>query len=112
MCSDTKTYAVHGTDYGAGPTYSMYDNYSQSARAAHFVFLPFFPCAREQLVAQKITLTPLEQFELERTEDWSVNGSAYLQLQNTKPNTIGLALYDHPVSQLAYVAEKLSLIHI
>jgi pimeloyl-ACP methyl ester carboxylesterase len=38
-----KEFATHGTDYGSGPAYTLYANYSRSTRAAHFTFIPFLP---------------------------------------------------------------------
>jgi hypothetical protein len=34
------------------------------------------------------------------------DGRAYLQIQGTRPQTIGYALSDSPVFQLAWIAEK------
>ncbi|KAK4075360.1 uncharacterized protein Triagg1_4481 [Trichoderma aggressivum f. europaeum] len=77
-----KTYAVHGTDWGTG-------------------------VAWEQLKAENITLnTPLDQFEEQRYVDWSATGSAYFSEESTKPNDIGLVLYDNPIGQLVWIGEK------
>ncbi|KAF2092405.1 alpha/beta-hydrolase [Rhizodiscina lignyota] len=100
------TYAVHGTDWGSATAYSMYDQFNQSARAAHLNFLPYFPLLPEALVAQNISLSPEEEFEEQRLVDWETNGNAYLVEQTTKPNTIGLAIYDSPLGQLSWIAEK------
>ncbi|KAF2219983.1 Alpha/Beta hydrolase protein [Elsinoe ampelina] len=99
-------YAVHGTDFGSAPTYSMYDAFPTSVGAAHFVFLPFNPLTPTDLAAQNLSIAPLEPADLANSIEWAVNGSAYYALQGTKPNTLGLALHDNPVGQLAWLAEK------
>lgn len=99
-------YAVFGTDWGAAPTYGMYEFFNDTCRAGHFAFLPFFPPTFQQLSARNISLDPLETIEQQITVDWSVTGNSYLLEQTTKPNTIGLALYDSPIGQLAWIGEK------
>nr|WNZ75645.1 hypothetical protein [Trichoderma harzianum] len=102
-----KTYAVHGTDWGTGVAWGQFDGFNTSARAAHFAMLPFLPLTPEQLEAQNITLnTPLEQFEEQRYVDWSATGSGYFIEDGSKPNDIGLVLYDNPVGQLVWIGEK------
>jgi hypothetical protein len=102
-----KTYAVHGTDWGSGAAYSMYDQFSTHVRASHFAFLPFFPLDVDQLAARNISLSPLEQFEEGGLTTWVTKGQAYFQELSTEPNTIGLALYDNPVGQLAFIGHKI-----
>ncbi|KAF2730317.1 alpha/beta-hydrolase [Polyplosphaeria fusca] len=99
-------YAVHGTDWGSGVAYSLYDNFNASVRATHLAFAPFHPATPEQLAAQNISLSPTEQFEESEAMNWNSAGSGYFYEQTTKPNTIGLALYDNPVGQLAWIGEK------
>ncbi|PON26666.1 hypothetical protein TGAM01_v204676 [Trichoderma gamsii] len=101
-------FATFGTDWGCAPTYSLYDNFNTSVRAAHLAFLPFSaPSSAADLAALNITLSsPLQQFEEQRSMDWATSGNAYFLEQTTKPNTIGLALLDNPVGQLAWIGEK------
>ncbi|RAH51141.1 epoxide hydrolase family protein [Aspergillus brunneoviolaceus CBS 621.78] len=101
-----ETYAVFGTDWGAGIAYNLYDQYNSTVRAGHLAFLPFFPLTPEALAAQDITLSSLEAFEEAETMEWSNTGEGYFNEQTTKPNTIGLALQDNPVGQLAWIGEK------
>ncbi|RDW85444.1 hypothetical protein BP5796_03769 [Coleophoma crateriformis] len=100
------TFAVHGTDFGVGPGYALYDEFNETTRAAHFVFLPFYPLKPDALQALNISLSPLEKFEEQGFEQWDSSGSGYFLEQSTKPNTLGLALYDTPVGQLAWIGEK------
>ncbi|KAK4912387.1 hypothetical protein LTR66_017290 [Elasticomyces elasticus] len=101
-----ETYAAFGTDWGGGVAYTLYDQFNTTVRAAHLAFLPFYPPTREQLAAENITLSPLEEFEEANTIEWNNSGLGYFVEQNTKPNTVGLALYDSPVGQLAWIGEK------
>lgn len=78
-------FAVFGTDWGSAPSYSLYESYNQSTRAAHFAFIPFLPILRSKFEEQNITLnSSLLEFEQQQTEAWSATGNAYLLLQNTK----------------------------
>lgn len=95
-------YAIHGTDWGSAVAWSLYDRFSSHVRASHFAFLPFAP----NLADTNITLDALETFEAARAQEWSATGNGYFIEQITEPNTIGLALYDNPVGQLAWVGSK------
>ncbi|KAK5722487.1 hypothetical protein LTR15_005718 [Elasticomyces elasticus] len=101
-----KTFAVFGTDWGCGPSFGLYRDYTASTRAAHFAFIPFLPSTSEELKSDNITLNSLEEFEEATSEAWLTTGAAYFAEHSTKPNTIGLALYDNPVGQLAWIGEK------
>jgi len=80
-----KTYATHGTDWGAAVAYSLYDNFNSTVRAGHFAFIPFFPLMPDQLAAENISLnTELERFEEERFVEWSTTGNGYFIEQTTK----------------------------
>lgn len=99
-------YAVHGTDWGCGVAYSLYDRFSRHVRASHFVFIPFYPLDFVGLTALNITLDPIETVEESNFITWSTKGNAYFEEMTTEPNTIGLALYDNPMGQLAWIGQK------
>ncbi|CAH0051433.1 unnamed protein product [Clonostachys solani] len=99
-------FAVHGTSHGAAIAYTLYEDYTNTTRAAHFSFIPFFPPTGEQVKAMNISLTPLEKDMLNRSDEWSKTGSAYFLLQQYQPNTIGLALQDNPIGLLSWIGEK------
>lgn len=120
------TYAIHGTDWGSAIAYTLYDQYNTTIGAAHFAFLPFYPEHPDQLTAENITLSELEKVEEENAMNWASTGDGYFVEQTTKvrinsfscktkrnsysrllqPNTLGLALQDNPVGQLAWIGEK------
>ncbi len=80
-----KNFATFGTDFGAGPAYSLYNNFNVSTRAAHFAFLPFFPLSPDQLAEQNITASsPLEALEEHNFVNWATTGNAYFAEQGTK----------------------------
>ncbi|OTA01493.1 hypothetical protein A9Z42_0018190 [Trichoderma parareesei] len=103
-----RNYATHGADWGCSVAYHLYSSYSTTVRASQLVFLPFFPYTPDQLTDAGIALNELEQFEEGSFMEWYTSGQGYFQEQTTKesPNTIGLALYDNLIGQLAWIGEK------
>jgi hypothetical protein len=51
-------------------------------------------------------LSEADQVRAERFNRFQTEGMAYLQLQSTRPRTLGYALTDSPVGQLAWIVEK------
>ncbi|KAJ7795701.1 Alpha/Beta hydrolase protein [Mycena olivaceomarginata] len=102
-------YALHGTDWGSHIGYHMYESFNTTVRAAHFVFLPFRPPSPQEIADKNITLSDVQKIALQRTVDWRTTGQSYLQEQTFKPNDIGLALYDNPVGQLAWIGGNTKL---
>lgn len=78
------TYATFGTDWGAGIAYSMYDQFNTTVRALSLDFLPFHPYTPDQLAAENITLSPLEEFEQAEAMEWNNSGEGYFVEQTTK----------------------------
>ncbi|KAF2811954.1 alpha/beta-hydrolase [Mytilinidion resinicola] len=99
-------YATHGTDWGSFVAYSLYGNFNGSVRASHFCFLPFSPQSPTELAALNVSLSPLEAYEEQEAMTFDSSGIGYTIEQSTEPNTIGLALYDNPVGQLAWIGQK------
>ncbi|KAK5685712.1 hypothetical protein LTR17_026996 [Elasticomyces elasticus] len=79
-----KTFAVFGTDWGCGPSFGLYRDYTASTRAAHFAFIPFLPSTSEELESDNITLNSLEEFEEATSEAWLTTGNAYFAEHSTK----------------------------
>ncbi|KAJ7618564.1 Alpha/Beta hydrolase protein [Roridomyces roridus] len=106
------TYAVHGTDGGSGVAYSLYSSFNETvcaAAAAHFAFLPFTPPTAQDIADNNITLLDAQKVTLQRNAEWNTIGTGYFTEQTTKPNDIGLALYDNPIGQLAWIGGKFQL---
>ncbi|KAK5726146.1 hypothetical protein LTR17_012961 [Elasticomyces elasticus] len=80
-----RQFAVHGTDWGSGPSYTLYADYSNATRAGHFTFLPFVAYTADQLTAANISLQDtLEQQEEQLSQGWRTTGNAYFLEQGTK----------------------------
>jgi pimeloyl-ACP methyl ester carboxylesterase len=70
--------------------------------AATMGFIPF-GAVDDDVTA---TLTDLERARLARLGAYLSDGNGYFQLQATRPDTLGFALTDSPVGQLAWIVEK------
>ncbi|KAJ7580720.1 alpha/beta-hydrolase [Mycena floridula] len=103
------TYALHGTDWGSVAAYSAYSQFPQNVRAAHFTFIPFVPPSAQEIADAGIALDSFGQLAEVHSTEWATTGQGYFVEQTTKPNTIGLALQDNPVGQLAWLAELYDL---
>ena len=79
-----KTYAAHGTDWGATIAYSMYDNFGASVRAVHLTSIPFLPVALTQFPDYGIELDEKEKFQQQLMEQWMATGLGYYTEQTTK----------------------------
>ena len=49
---------------------------------------------------------PVDKLILDRMDAFTNEGSGYLAIQNSRPQTIGYGLVDSPLLQLAWIAEK------
>lgn len=98
-------YAVHGTDWGSGVAYSLYDNFNASVHALHLNFLPFFPLSPAQLESENITLTPEEEFQEQRGQDWSNSGNGYFVEQTTRVRTSEFPVLVLVLTQLFLLAK-------
>ena len=103
-------YGVHGGDIGAGIA-GMVAGYDEShVLAVHVVTDPitaantatFIPGMADRLDADE----PVDKLILERMEKFNADGSGYLAIQQTRPQTVAYALADSPLFQLAWIAEK------
>ncbi|KAJ7453138.1 Alpha/Beta hydrolase protein [Mycena latifolia] len=103
------TFTVHGTDWGCAVAYSLYSSFNMTVRATQFVFIPFFPPSAQEITENNITLSDAQKVTEQRYTEWSTIGNSYFMEQTTKPNDIGLALYDNPVGQLAWIGAKFKL---
>ncbi len=62
--------------------------------------------AGDQIPVDLSGLSSQEREHLDELKRQSADGRAYLQIQGTRPQTVGYALSDSPVFQLAWIAEK------
>jgi pimeloyl-ACP methyl ester carboxylesterase len=103
-------YGVHGGDIGAGVSGSVAALDAEHVIGVHVVTDPataaatatFLPGMADRLDPDD----PVDKLILERMETFRRDGSGYLAIQNSRPQTIGYALADSPLFQLAWIAEK------
>ncbi|MEV0768042.1 epoxide hydrolase family protein [Nocardia salmonicida] len=99
-------FAAHGTDIGSGTTGRLAALYPERVIGTHIGADPRWL----GLVGDKfpypedLSEDEIAQIEAVRAEDAAERG--YLEMQNHRPDTIGAALTDSPVGQLAWIAEK------
>ncbi|MGX1811098.1 epoxide hydrolase family protein [Nocardia sp. NPDC055321] len=101
-----KRFAAHGTDLGSGITARLAALYPERVIGTHTGADPRllglvgvkFP------VPDGLSENEIAQLEALRMEAVAERG--YLEMQNHRPDTIGPALTDSPVAQLAWIAEK------
>jgi epoxide hydrolase len=103
-------YGVHGGDIGGGVSGMVASLDGTHVIGVHVVTDPltaanvatFFPGMAERLDEND----PVDKVILHRMNEFSKEGSGYLAIQNSRPQTIGYGLVDSPLLQLAWIAEK------
>ncbi len=103
-------YGLHGGDIGAGVSGMVAGLDGDHVTGVHVVTDPltaaatatFLPGTAGRLDASD----PLDKLILDRMEEFRTEGSGYLAIQNSRPQTIGYGLADSPLLQLAWIAEK------
>jgi pimeloyl-ACP methyl ester carboxylesterase len=99
-------FAAHGTDLGSGTMVRVAAVYPERVIGTHFG-------SERRVLGLVGTLFPvpdgLSGEELAQIEAMGAEAAAdrgYLEMQNHRPDTIGAALTDSPVGQLAWIVEK------
>ena len=103
-------YGVHGGDVGGGVSGSVATLDPEHVVGVHVVSDPltaanvatFIPGMADGLDDDD----PVDRLIKERMTAFQQDGSGYLAIQNTRPQTIGYGLVDSPLLQLAWIAEK------
>jgi pimeloyl-ACP methyl ester carboxylesterase len=103
-------YGVHGGDIGGGVSGNVASLDPEHVVGVHVVTDPltaanvatFMPGLVDRLSDDD----PVDGLIKERMAAFQNDGSGYLAIQNTRPQTIGYGLVDSPVLQLAWIAEK------
>ncbi len=103
-------YGVHGGDIGAGVSGMVASLDGDHVIGVHVVTDPltaantatFLPGMADRLDEHD----PVDKLILDRMAAFGTDGSGYLAIQNSRPQTIGYGLADSPVLQLAWIAEK------
>src|SRR6266568_870948 len=103
-------YGVHGGDIGGGVSGMVAGLDGEHVIGLHVVTDPltaanvatFIPGMADQLDKND----PVDKLILDRMDAFTKDGSGYLAIQNSRPQTIGYGLVDSPLLQLAWIAEK------
>ncbi|MGW4794533.1 epoxide hydrolase family protein [Nonomuraea sp. NPDC004297] len=103
-------YGVHGGDVGAGVSGMVAGLDGERVIGVHVVTDPltaanvatFLPGTAARLDEND----PVDKLILDRMDTFAKEGSGYLAIQNSRPQTIGYGLADSPLLQLAWIAEK------
>jgi epoxide hydrolase len=103
-------YGVHGGDIGAGVSGVVAGLDGEHVIGMHVVTDPltaantatFLPGMADRLDEND----PVDKEILDRMNAFRTEGSGYLAIQNSRPQTIGYGLVDSPLLQLAWIAEK------
>jgi pimeloyl-ACP methyl ester carboxylesterase len=105
-----RRYGVHGGDIGAGVSGMVAALDAEHVTGMHVVTDPLTAAATATFIpgmADRLDENdPVDRLILERMAAFRIEGSGYLAIQNSRPQTIGYGLADSPLLQLAWVAEK------
>jgi pimeloyl-ACP methyl ester carboxylesterase len=93
-------YVAQGGDWGSMITTNIGDVDAKHVAAVHINMPVVFPEPGAEP-------TPAEQAALDDVAAYSTSDSGYMQIQSTRPQTLGYGLVDSPAGQAAWIVEKL-----
>jgi len=103
-------YGVHGGDIGAGVSGLVAAADTDHVTGLHVVTDPLTAAATATFIPGMADgldpADPVDKLILDRMETFRTEGSGYLAIQNSRPQTVGYGLTDSPLLQLAWIAEK------
>jgi len=103
-------YGVHGGDIGAGVSGMVAGLDGDHVIGMHVATDPLTAAATATflpgMAGRLDENDPVDKLILARMNAFKDEGSGYLAIQNSRPQTIGYGLADSPVLQLAWIAEK------
>jgi pimeloyl-ACP methyl ester carboxylesterase len=103
-------YGVHGGDIGAGVSGMVAGLDGEHVTGMHVVTDPLTAAATATFIPGMAGRLdgddPVDKLILARMDSFRREGSGYLAIQNSRPQTIGYGLADSPLLQLAWIAEK------
>ncbi|MBM4830722.1 MULTISPECIES: epoxide hydrolase family protein [Actinomycetes] len=94
-------YGAQGGDFGSGISLALGAVEPERVVGVHVNYLPTRPDP-----AADVALSPSDEARLDKVRHLMANRPPYQALQATTPQTIGYALTDSPVGQLAWIAER------
>ena len=103
-------YGLHGGDIGAGVSAMVAGLDGDHVTGVHLVTDPLTAAATATFLsgmADRLDSSdPVDKLIVDRMDAFTMQGSGYLAIQNSRPQTIGYGLADSPLLQLAWIAEK------
>lgn len=102
-------YGTHGGDIGAGIAGSLNPIDPSGVVGVHVTSDPPTAVSFAMFTGDPATnpaLSEAEKSQIEAMKQTAADGMGYLQIQSTRPQTLGYALTDSPVGQLAWIVEK------
>jgi len=97
-------YIAQGGDWGAIVTRSLGERYADRLLGVHFNMLFAFPAADDPDPMDGVTEAELERFGVAATR--IADGTGYMAIQSTKPQTLAYGLTDSPTGLAAWILEK------
>ncbi|WP_040796394.1 epoxide hydrolase family protein [Nocardia higoensis] len=94
-------YGAQGGDFGSGVSTALGAVAPEHVVGVHVNYLPTRPDPDAG-----VTLSAVEEARLDKVRNLMANRPPYQALQAATPQTIGYALTDSPVGQLAWIAER------
>jgi pimeloyl-ACP methyl ester carboxylesterase len=94
-------YGAQGGDFGAGISLALGAVAPRRVVGVHVNYLPTRP-----VPDAAVRLSPADEARLDKIRQLIANRPPYQALQAATPQTIGYALTDSPVGQLAWIAER------
>ncbi|QHT71278.1 epoxide hydrolase 1 [Rhodocytophaga rosea] len=99
-------FAVHGGDMGAGIVGIMSGIAAYNLIGTHINSDFFAVAGLGMFPSDNSFFTENEKERLAWMKQYKKEGTAYLEIQATRPHTIGICLSDSPIGQLAWMLEK------
>ncbi|KAG8709446.1 hypothetical protein FRC09_000666 [Ceratobasidium sp. 395] len=107
------SYIAVGGDWACVAIWALHNNHPEHIKAVLYTGLvPHLIPPLEQLLGDSHfagsaeLLTSEEKQRMQHNVIWGQDSNAYFLEMTTRPATIGLALYDNPIGQLAWMGEK------
>ncbi|KUN05874.1 epoxide hydrolase [Streptomyces yokosukanensis] len=103
-------FGLQGGDWGAAISRELGRAHPDRVIGVHLNLLPGAQALTEPTEEELAGLGPEERERTLRSwrhwEEWFREGAGYAAVQSTRPHTLGYALTDSPVGQLAWIVEK------
>lgn len=96
-------YGAQGGDWGSFVTRHLADLDPDHVCGVHVNMMSATPPGEDDDMAD---LTPREQAQFARTQDYMTTGSGYVAIQSTRPQTLAYGLNDSPIGLLSWIIEK------